>query len=131
VFGVVTAVLLGCWGVLAFVPDPGSALPTATATEEAGTYHVMTLEDIPVGQTKAEALAREQNLELRMLQLVPVADAIREVVGPGMSEQQLIQVAAQAITLCPTKAKAAGTLIANGVPSTDVTAVIEAACPTL
>jgi len=58
VFGMVTAVLLGCWGVLKFAPGaagPGSARPTAT--RQADSYAVVTVQKLPANETEAEALA--------------------------------------------------------------------------
>jgi hypothetical protein len=125
----VTAALLGCWGVLKFAPGaagPGSARPTAT--KHVDSYVVAVAQKLPANETKAEALARQQNEEIRLLKEPSVSATIRKVVGPEMSEQKLHQIAIQAIVLCPTRAEAQETLIANGVPSAKVQAVIEAAC---
>jgi hypothetical protein len=51
---------------------------------------VITGRNIPANQTKAEALAQQQNEEIRLLQLKPLSADIRKVVGPKMSERDLI-----------------------------------------
>ena len=130
VFGIVTAGLLACWGLLKFAPSatgPGSARPAAT--ESAGSYQVLTLQELPANETRAEARAREQNTEIRMLGVDSISVAIRKVVGPEMSEQKVVQTAMQTIVLCPTRAQAKQSLIANGLPSADVKAIMAVACP--
>jgi hypothetical protein len=129
VFGVVTAVLCGCGGVLKSAPDPagsGSAQPTATAP--ADTYS-MTFEEFDPYETEAEALARKLTLELRMLNLAPITVAIGKVLGPGWSEEKLSEIAVQAIGLCPnTLLDPEPFLISNGVPGKKAKAVLKAAC---
>ena len=135
VFAVVTAVLLGCWGVLTFAPgaaEPGSGQAGSaepTDAESAGTYgRWITVENLVPNETPAEARARQRDEQIRRRQLGPISVAIGELVGPGWPEQKLLQIADQAIVLCHDEAEARGTLIANGVPSGKVKAVIETAC---
>jgi hypothetical protein len=131
IFGVVTAVLLGCWGFLKLAPSADEPGPERTATALApGEFGVITARKIPANQTKAEALAQQQNEEIRLLQLKPLSADIRTVVGPKMSEQDLIALSVQVISLCDDKAQAKDQVIALGVDSLLVKDVIKAACPT-
>ena len=91
---------------------------------------MITGRNIPANQTKAEALAQQQNEEIRLLQLKPLSADIRKVVGPKMSERDLIALSAEVITLCDDKAQAKEQVILHGVDSLLVKDVIEAACPT-
>src|SRR5690242_12826221 len=100
VFGVATAVLLGCWGVLKFAPgaaEPGSAQPTA---ETGMTFLTGVQLDLP-NETPAEARKRQHDVEVRMKRLVPISVAIGNMAGlRWRSEEQRMQLAAQTIELC-------------------------------
>ena len=130
VFGVVTVVLLGCWGFLKFAPNADEPGPEPTTALAPGEYGVITARNIPANQTEAEALAQQQNEEIRLLQLKPLSADIRKVVGPKMSERDLMALSVQVISLCDDKAQIKEHVIAHGVDSLLVKDVIKAACPT-
>jgi hypothetical protein len=130
-FGLVTGLLLGSWVLL----KPGSeqVSPGATqpvATEPAGRSWVTVTELDPADLTEAEAQARQRNLDLMPVQPNPVITALREAVGPQMSEEDLKQLSRTVNLLCQgtSPAEAEASLIEGGMPSATAKAVIEVAC---
>jgi hypothetical protein len=129
-FGLVTGLLLGSWVLLkpgSEQVSPGTTQPVAT--EPAGRSWVTVTELDPADLTEAEAQARQRNLDLMPVQPNPVITALREAVGPQMSEEDLKQLSRTVNLLCQgtSPAEAEASLIEGGMPSATAKAVIEVA----
>jgi hypothetical protein len=129
-FGLVAA-LLGAGMVLKSASgpvSPGSARPTAT--EQEGTITVSVVRGGDSALTDAESQALRQNLEKQAQEPNPFVTAIRDAVGPEMSEDALNELARRVNLLCvsSTTAQAEARLVGNGMPLATAKAVIERAC---
>jgi hypothetical protein len=120
-FGLITALLLGSWTLLKPSSDPlspASARPTPTGS---------------TGPTSV-AVARRQAPDLTEAEPKeepnPFVTAIREVVGPQMSESDLDELARQVNLLCvgSSTAQAQAHLIEDGMSPATAKALIRDAC---
>jgi hypothetical protein len=123
-FGVIAALLLGSRVIL----KPGSSSGSVSAAP--GSARAVASRTDSSGPTDAEAQARRESLERNAQERDPMSTAIRAVVGPRLSEEDLDALSREVNLLCvgSTTAQAVTALIEEGMDRATAKTLITKAC---